>query len=178
MRRRCCLGPYALGAATTHQFSGVQFLSVGVQTLRVRATPPANAVLAGQQNNIIITKAATTRYLFFGLQDAVAGQLQNVTISATDAYGNLDANFVGTVALTSSDANVIMPASVNLVAGQGHIAATLKTAGMQTLSASGSSLSGTSPSVAIIAGGGQPPHRYGGCRRHSRASSYCHHQCL
>ncbi len=42
-------GPYALGAATTHQFSGVQFLSVGVQTLRVRATPPANAVLAANR---------------------------------------------------------------------------------------------------------------------------------
>ncbi len=62
----------------------------------------------------------------------------NVTVTAKDAFGNVATGYTGTVALTSSDAQAVLPANYTFVAGDNgihNLSVTLKTSGTQTITA-------------------------------------------
>src|SRR5262249_32984096 len=67
-----------------------------------------------------------------------AGQQTSVLVTATDAYGNLATNYVGTIHFTSSDGQAVLPGNFtfNAAALGAHYfvnMVTLKTAGAQSL---------------------------------------------
>ncbi len=65
-----------------------------------------------------------------------AGTAQNLTVYAYDAYGNLATGYTGTIHVTSSDAQAILPADYTFTtadAGMHTLSVTLKTAGIQSI---------------------------------------------
>jgi len=85
-----------------------------------------------------------------------AGTAFNITVTALDASNNVANSYGGTVRVTSSDAQAVFsPASSTLTNGTGSFSATLKTAGMQTITATdtvNASISGVSSSIIVSAG--------------------------
>src|ERR1700676_344750 len=69
-----------------------------------------------------------------------AGTAFNITITALDATGGTVTSYSGTVHFTSSDGQAVLPASVPATNGTGTGSVTLKTAGPQTVTATGADL--------------------------------------
>src|SRR5262249_52958377 len=65
-----------------------------------------------------------------------AGTAFSITITALDSAGNVVTSYTGTVLLTSSDAQAVLPSSVAITNGTTTVQVTLRTAGSQTISAS------------------------------------------
>jgi hypothetical protein len=86
---------------------------------------------------------------------ATAGGSFSVTVTARTASGSADSGYAGTVHLTSTDGQAVLPANYTFTAadkGSHSFTVTLKTAGTQTITAtdtSGSATAGTSIGVAV-----------------------------
>jgi hypothetical protein len=79
-----------------------------------------------------------------------AGTAFNITVTALDANNSPVAAYAGTVQFTSSDAQAILPASATITNGTGTGSVTLKTAGPQTVTVTGTDLlTGTSSAIPI-----------------------------
>ena len=80
----------------------------------------------------------------------------NVTVNAVDANWNLISSANDTVAITSSDANALLPANAALSGGTQTFSITCKSAGSRTVTASdvtdGTKTSNTSSSITITSG--------------------------
>jgi len=86
---------------------------------------------------------------------AAAGTGFSVTVTAKDAYGNIATGYTGTVGLTSTDPQVVVPGPYAFVGadnGSHAIPVTLKTAGSQTVSASDGTLNATTGAVTVNPG--------------------------
>lgn len=77
-----------------------------------------------------------------------AGTAFNITVTALDANNSTVTTFAGTVNFTSSDVQAVLPASATIANGTGTASVTLKTAGPQTITATGS-INGTSSAIPI-----------------------------
>jgi len=64
-----------------------------------------------------------------------------VTVTAKDTYGNTATGYAGTVAITSSDYQAVLPANAVLTSGVGSFTITLETAGSQSITATGTGTS-------------------------------------
>ena len=110
-----------------------------------------------------VKAAAASKLAISTAASVTAGTAQNVTVTVTDAYGNVVTNYTGTVQLSSSDLQAVLPASykfTNKDAGVHTFSVTLKTAGTQSLTAADTLTAGLSstasgivvtPSVAAVA---------------------------
>jgi hypothetical protein len=79
-----------------------------------------------------------------------AGVAFNITVTALDMNNSSVATYSGTVHFSSSDAQAVLPASVAITSGTGTGSVTLKTAGSQTVTATGvDSLTGTSSAIPL-----------------------------
>ena len=132
----------------------VTLKTAGVQTLT--ATDTANSALNQTSNPISVNPAATAQFVLSGVPTtATAGVPTSFTVTAQDTFGNLTPAFAGSIKITSSDLAASLPASHMLAAGVGTFTVTLKTAGLQTLTATdtvNSTLSQTSNPITVIAG--------------------------
>ena len=82
----------------------------------------------------------------------IAGTAFNITVTALDANNNAVATYSGSVHFTSSDAQAVLPASATITSGTGTGSVTLKTAGPQTVTATGADqLTGTSSAIPVSA---------------------------
>jgi hypothetical protein len=80
----------------------------------------------------------------------VAGTAVNFTVTALDDKNNPVTTYSGSVRFTSSDAQAVLPASAAITNGTGTGSITLKTAGPQTVTATGAdSLTGTSSAIPV-----------------------------
>ena len=131
--------------------SGAGTFSVTLKTAgsqSVTATDTANASITGSQT-VTVAAGSATQLVVTGLADpSTAGAAQDVTVSAEDAFGNLDSNYGGLVHFTSTDGAATLPADYAFDATDhgSHTysgGVTLKTAGSQTATASDGSLSGS-----------------------------------
>ena len=115
-----------------HTFQ-VTFKTTGSQSVSV--TDKANSSLKAIANVSVTTSAQLL--VISGLnQSATAGSSQNVTITMTDAFGNVATGYVGTLHFSSSDAQAMLPADCTFTAadqGQHTFQVTFKTAGSQSL---------------------------------------------
>ncbi len=108
-------------------------------TWSVTANDTITPSIAGMQNSIVVTSGAATSIRVSGFTNpVVAGQAGNITLMPYDAFGNLVTNYAGTVYITSSDAQAVLPPNVSFNSGNlgvQHAAVTLETSGLQIIDA-------------------------------------------
>ena len=77
-----------------------------------------------------------THFIVTGFPSPViSGTAANVVVESLDASNNPTANYRGTVKITSSDAQAALPINATLINGVGTFSVALKTAGMQSITA-------------------------------------------
>ena len=122
--------------AGVHTFSATLKTS-GVQS--ITATDTATASIMASELNISVKPAAAYSLTVTGLANpATAGTASNFTVTAYDQYGNVATGYSGTIHLTSSDSQSVVPGNYTFTtndAGVHTFSATLKTAGMQSITA-------------------------------------------
>ncbi len=124
---------FLAGDAGVHTFSATLKTS-GTQA--IAATDTSNGTITGTQSNIAVGGGTATVLVVSGYPSpATAGVSSNFTVTAKDAFGNLANTYSGTIHFTSSDGQAVLPGNATLSAGTGIFAATLKTAGTQSITA-------------------------------------------
>jgi hypothetical protein len=102
----------------------------GSQT--VTATDTTTPALTGS-TIIDVTPAAATTLVVNAPATAAPGVPANVAVTATDAYGNTDTSYAGTVHITSGDAAANLPANGTLPSGKGTFSVTFNTVGSESV---------------------------------------------
>ena len=128
--------------------------TAGVQTITV--TDTVNISITGTHNSITITPAATSILNVSGFPSPqTTGVSATFTVVAQDAFGNANPSYTGTVHLSSSDLQSIVPSDYAFFNGDAGIhtfSATLVTVGTQSLTAADSanlSITGTQSGITI-----------------------------
>lgn len=102
---------------------------------------------------VVVNPAAMSRLSVTGFASpTTAGMPGNITVTASDAFGNVTPSYTGTVHFTSSDPKAVLPANTTLTNGIGTFSVTLKTAGTQSLTATdaaNSALHGSQSGIAV-----------------------------
>ncbi len=115
--------------------------TAGSQTLT--AADSANPSITGTADNLTVGAATVTHFAFSPLASAITGTAFDFTLTAEDSFNNAVKGYTGTVHVTSSDAQSVLPANATLTNGIGTFSATLKTTGAQTLTATDTTIPGT-----------------------------------
>jgi streptogramin lyase len=136
--------------------------TVGTQSLT--ATDRTTGTITGTQSGIVVHAAAARVLTVSGSPSSVtAGDPAALTVTLTDAYGNVATGYTGTVHFSSSDAQAGLPADYSFTAADGGrhtFSATLKTAGLQTVTATDTGnggLTGTFPGFTDVAAPTEDP---------------------
>jgi hypothetical protein len=133
--------------------------TAGTQTITAMDTSASS--ITGNSGPIAVTSSTTTHLVLtlpFSHQ-AVAGNPFALIVQAEDKFNNQVLTYNGTVAFISSDTQATLPASTTLTTGWGVFAATLRTAGTQTLTAADSvSLAISSSSGTMVVSPGPATH--------------------
>ncbi len=129
------------------QSFAITLMTAGTQSITV--TDTATSSISGSQTGIIVNYSSGIHLAVSGFPNSVtAGVANTVTVTAKDASGNTITGYVGTIKITSSDANVVLPAN----AGVGSFTVTLETVGSQTITATNiadSSVTGSQSSITV-----------------------------
>src|SRR5207245_569732 len=129
---------YAFVAADagSHTFSAT-LKTAGSQSLTAADT--VTTTITGSQSGISVNPAVATSLVVSGFASpSTAGTAGTVTVTAKDAYGNIATGYSGTVHVTSSDGQAVLPADDAFVAADAGVdtySVTFKTAGSQALTA-------------------------------------------
>jgi hypothetical protein len=107
--------------------------TTGDQT--ITATDTVTPGITGTSNNDAVTPALPPHFTVSIPANSTAGAPGLVTVTALDAFGNVDIGYSGTVHFTSSDSQAVLPADTTLTNGIGTLSETLDTAGSQTITA-------------------------------------------
>jgi Galactose oxidase, central domain len=117
----------------------------------ITATDTVTASITGTSNSISVSGPAT-HFSITAPAIATAGTAFNFTVTALDASNNQVSGYSGTIHLTSSDPQAMLPANSALANGAGSFSATLNTAGNQTITAAdteNASITGISSSIQV-----------------------------
>jgi protein-tyrosine-phosphatase len=140
--------------------SGIGSFTVTLKTAgtqSITATDTVTSLVTGSQTGITVNVASGIYFVVSGFPSpTVAGVAHSVTVIAYDAYGNVATGYTGTVAITSSDSQAVLPASAGLTSGIGSFTVTLKTAGTQSITATDtvtSSITGLQNGITVTAAG-------------------------
>ena len=121
-----------------HTFQ-VTFKTTGTQT--ISGTDTSNSSLKGSANAAVTTSAQLVVLTGLG-PTATAGTTQSVTVTLTDNFGNVATGYVGTIHVTSSDGQAVLPANYTFTTadlGKHTFQVTFKTTGAQSLVATDTS---------------------------------------
>ena len=151
------------GSAVNHSFVYTNGLMADLNSLvtisGVTLTgPPAindlgQIIANGTDGRAYLLTPASLHLVVSTPTSANQGSVLSVTVSAVDGSGNLATSYGGLVAVSSSDAAAVLPASKALTNGTASFAVTLKTTGVQTITASDTvipSVTGTSAPITVI----------------------------
>ncbi len=107
--------------------------------------------------SLIVDPGSATHFVVSGFPNpTTAGVAHSVTVTAYDAYGNLATGYLGTVKITSSDNQAVLPANDGLTDGVGTFIVTLETAGTQTITATDTvtiSITGSQTGITVTPAG-------------------------
>ena len=103
----------------------------------IAASDKGTVSITGTTGPITVSAAAATHFALTPASGITAGVAFSFTITAQDRFNNTATGYTGTVHFTSSDSQAVLPAGATFAAGVGIFSATLKTAGSQTLKATG-----------------------------------------
>ena len=150
---------FTAGDQGKHTFSGVMLFTAGSQTLSSQDVADSSIVSSA---TIAVASAPADHLLITAPQSAVSGTPFDVTVTALDPYGNVDANYSGTVTWASSDTDpgVMLPADYQFQAADNGMhafpgAVALVTLGDQSLTAT-DTVSGITALATVIVGSGPP----------------------
>jgi len=121
----------------------------------ITATDTVTASITGTSNTIAVSPAAATHFLVTAPGTATAGTAFNFTVTALDPFNNIVTGYAGVAHFTSSDGAATLPANAVLTNGVGTFAATLRTNGNQTITATDTvtpAITGTSNTIVVGAG--------------------------
>jgi hypothetical protein len=110
---------------------GATLTMAGTQTLTATDT---NSI-TGTSNGVAVSAAAATHFAVSAPSSTTAGSPFRFTVTALDPFNNTATGYGGTVHFTSSDPQAVLPANATLTNGVGTFTVTLKTAGIQSLTA-------------------------------------------
>lgn len=118
--------------------SGVGNFSVTLNTSGgeiVVATDTVSSSITGMSNTFNVSGPATHFSVANVTSSAATRSPVTLAVAALDASNNMSTGYTGTVQITSSDKNAILPANAPLNSGLGNFKITLETAGTQTVTA-------------------------------------------
>ncbi len=124
----------------------------GTQT--ITATDAVTPSVTGTSGPISVVSSTVTHFIVSAPGSATGSVPFNFTVTAVDAFNNTNSNYAGVVHFTTTDPLGVLPANSTLVNGTGTFPATLRTMGMQTITATDTvnpSITGTSNPIAITA---------------------------
>jgi parallel beta-helix repeat protein len=135
-------------------FSATLF-RVGSQT--IAATDTTDTTITGQQSAIKVKAVADASFAVAAYPGStIAGTSHNFIVQILDVFGNVDADYTGTVHFTSDDPQAVLPADYTFTSadeGDKIFAATFKTAGAHALIATdvtASSLTGNQAGIVVV----------------------------
>ena len=133
-------GDFAFSPGTnSHTFvNGVTLKTAGTRTVSVADT--VNGVINATSEGVAVSSAAAATVQMSGLTGMVAGGVQSPTVTLHDAYGNVAAGYRGTIHFTSTDGQAVLPINYTFTDGDSglhafHAGATLKSSGIQSITA-------------------------------------------
>jgi hypothetical protein len=150
-------GTAVLGADATLT-SGVgtftaTFTTAGTPT--VTATDTVTTSITGTSSPITVTALTATQLVISTPTTAIAGTPFNFTVTPEDQYGNTDPTYNKTVTFTTTSVGKLLPAPYTFTGTAATLAATLNTAGSQTITAADNgTFTATSNNIAVGAGSG------------------------
>jgi hypothetical protein len=132
-------------------------VTAGTQSITVSQTDVPNSHATGTQSGIKVDPAATSTFTITGYPSPItAGTPGTFTVTAQDAFGNKTPAYTGTVTFSSSDPLAVFnPTSYTFLSSDNGVhtftnGATLKTTGVQTLTATDSTgFSGQSAGIVV-----------------------------
>lgn len=139
--------------AGVRTFAGAVLRTAGART--ITATDTVTAAITGTSSSITVTPGAATHFSVAAPASATSGTAFNFTVTALDAANNTATGYAGTAHFTSTDGAATLPADATLASGVGTFAATLRTAGARTLSATDTftaAITGVSGSITVNPG--------------------------
>jgi len=136
--------------AGIHSFS-VTLKTSGSQS--ITATDTVTKSITGSQTGITVNVASGDYFVVTGFPSpTVAGAAHTVSVTVVDPYGNTVTGYSGTVKITSSDTQAVLPANSVLSSGTGSFSVTLETAGSQSITATDtvtSSINGSQTAITV-----------------------------
>ncbi len=146
----------------TSKQAGVSNFTVTLKTAGTQAITAKDLVtgtITGAQSGIVVTPAAATTFVISGHPSPVnAGDSSNFTVTAKDAFGNVDVNYAGTATFSSTDKQASLPADYAFQSADKGVrifSDVLRTAGLQSISAvdqSNPAISGTASNINVLPG--------------------------
>jgi uncharacterized repeat protein (TIGR01451 family) len=143
--------------------NGVHVFSASLRTAgtcSIAVTDVAASSSTGSQSGIVVNGAAAAVLVVAGYPSPLlAGASGTVTVTAKDGFNNLASGYVGTVHLSSDDAQATLPADYTFTAGAGgdngshSFAATLKTVGTRSITAADTvtaTIAGTQSGINVV----------------------------
>ena len=108
----------------------------------------------------VVVPPSATHFTVSAPATATTAASFSFTVTALDANNNTVSGYTGTVHFTSTDPAAVVPSNATLTNGTGAFAATLKTAGSRTITATDTviaTITGTSAPIAVTAASVVPP---------------------
>ena len=130
--------------------------TAGSQT--ITATDTVTASIAGASPSIDVNSGPPTHFAVSAPTTAQSGIAFDLTVTALDAENNVAKNYTSAMHFSSSDAQATLPVNSTLTDGTGTFSTKLRTAGVQSITATDlvtASITGTSSSITVAAIG--PP---------------------
>ena len=127
--------------------------TAGSQT--IAATDTVTSSLTATSGPITVSAAAASHFTVNAPGTATSGVSFSFTVTAEDKFNNTATGYAGTVVLSSSDNGTFVPPSGPLTNGTGVFNGTLKTVGLQTITATdsvSSAITGASNPITVSAG--------------------------
>jgi hypothetical protein len=133
--------------AFTSTDAGVHSFPVTLETAGSQTVTAVDVNSVNGSVSVTVSASAATHFSVTGFPATVtAGTSSSFTVAAKDAYGNTVPGFTGAVTITSNDPQAVLPAAYTFTGtdhGSHVFSATLKTAGSDTLAATGGGLTGS-----------------------------------
>ena len=149
-------GSYS-GSGTSWSQTGAPagFYTISYGAVAGYTTPASQTLALAAGGAISFTGAyasAASQFAVSAPAFATIGAAFNFTVTAKDAANNTVTSYTGAVHFTSTDSSATLPANTTLINGAATLPATLRTAGIRTITATDTvtaSIAGTSDAIAV-----------------------------
>jgi hypothetical protein len=145
---------FTAGDAGQHAFTnGVSLRTAGSQSITA-----TSGSLTGSATSLVTASAGTHFSLGGYPSPTTAGDSHLITLTVTDAFGNIATGYTGTVFFQSTDGQAVLPANYTFTSGDAGVhgfPVTLKTVGTQSIKATSTvtpNLTSTQSGIVVVAG--------------------------